>query len=105
MPFGLGHRGLGSFNVNIFRLFRDLRKNSDLVRRHVGESPQHRHVLLRFSTAIVEFADPKGRQEITMARQHAKVAVRSGGRDLIDVFTEEQFIRRDHFQQEFSRLF
>ena len=102
--FGLGHGGLGSFNVDIFRLLGDLCKDGDFVGRHVGESPQHRHVMLGFSNTIVQFADPKGRQKMTMARQHAKVAFRSGRGDLVHVFTHQELIRCHHFQQEFSKV-
>ena len=99
--FGLAHGGLGSFNVDIFRLLGDLCKDGDFVGRHVGESPQHRHVMLGFSNTIVQFADPKGRQKMTMARQHPKVAFRSGRGDLVHVFTHQELIRCHHFQQEF----
>ena len=66
--FGLGHGGLGSFDVDIFGLLGDLCKDRDFLGRHVDESPQHRHVMLRFADPVVQFADPERRQKMTMAR-------------------------------------
>ncbi len=76
--FSLLDRGPGTFDIDVFRFFRNLGHDRHFGGRHFSKSPQDGHIVPDLLNLIPEFSDTERRKKMAMSRQYAKLAFRTG---------------------------
>src|SRR3712207_279255 len=63
-PRSFLHGGLRPFDVDILGFFSDLGQDRHFGRRHLGISPEHRHVVSDVSNAVAKLSDLEGGEKV-----------------------------------------
>ncbi len=101
-PFGLGHGCLRSFNINVLSLLRDLGQDGDFAWARLDKAPEDRHIMIGLPNPVPQLTKSQRGHEMAMAGEDTKIAVGPGSTHLIHLLGEEQTLRRDDFQKDFS---
>src|SRR6266496_1259556 len=98
--FSLGERLLGTWHVNLFGRFDSFGEHRHAVWQHFGESPCHGEAVQLAVRTIADLPRAEFRDQGSMARQHAKVAVASWNLYLVRRVADDQFFGSNDFELE-----